>query len=255
MWQRVRAVSAHLGARGLERVKGRLGLVPAERVWRASERFGERLLTRSPSQTPADAEVAALLGGRELGVWTLSAQAIDSLVDRLRRDGVTLLFEFSSGASTLAAASVLARQHPDAPRPLVVSVEQDEEFVAQVREDLERAGLGDVAAVLHAPLRPPGDGRSHSSYDLPLSEIERLLDGRRIDAVLVDGPAAEHGARVTTLPAVQRLLKGSAWFALDDALRASEIEAARAWAGMPGIRPECYDLRGWGTLYGRVEAV
>jgi hypothetical protein len=112
----------------------------------------------------------------------------------------------------------------------VVSVEQDAEHAAATRTMLAEAGLGEAAVVLHAPLAQVDyDGASRSSYKLDAESLATHARGRPVGIALVDGPAAESGARVTTIPTLRPLLNEPCWMMLDDALRDGELYAARAW--------------------------
>lgn len=171
------------------------------------------------------------LAGRELGTWTLSGTGIDLLEQRLRETRPLLALEFGSGVSTLCLAHLMRKAQPDLVAPWVISIEQDGDHVVQTRQMLDEAGLAGAAHVFHAPLvKEQSFGATRSAYDLPHDAIEQSVASRTVGFVLVDGPAAEDAARVTTLPAVARYLAEGTPVFLDDALREGELAAARYWS-------------------------
>src|SRR4051812_12382358 len=84
----------------VKRLPGRR--VPARAVWAARRPLrGSDPLVTPPSgagaETLSDAFLRERLAGRELGAWTLSAHAIDLLVETVRRCRPRLAVGFSSG--------------------------------------------------------------------------------------------------------------------------------------------------------------
>jgi len=240
--------------RGLARPFG--GQVPAGvvRGLRAPLR-GEDPLVTPPStagpETLTDPFLRDRLAGRELGVWTLSAFAINLLVEEVGRRRPALAVEFSSGVSTVALAHSLRATGAPLEAPWVISVEQDADHAAGTRAMLAEAGLGEAAVVLHAPLAPVAyDGATHSAYELDPADLERRIAGRPVGLAVVDGPAAESGARVTTLPALRPHLREPCWLMLDDALRDGELYAARSWRRGGLIEGPRYFLGEGGVMTG-----
>lgn len=193
----------------------------------------DALVTPALSTTVAsivDPFLRDVLDGRELGTWTLSPLAIDELLQRLSIWRPELAIEFGSGVSTVCLAHGMRQQRDDLTSPWVISIEQDAEHVTATESLLAAAGLADAAIVLHAPLaRTQDSDTTRSAHVLPHERIAAAMAERRLGLVFVDGPAAESGARVTTVPAVRRHLRGDTPVVLDDALRDGEIEAARTW--------------------------
>ncbi|MEA2412911.1 MAG: hypothetical protein QOC77_3472 [Thermoleophilaceae bacterium] len=221
--------------------------LPARVVWglRRPLRGADPLVTPPSGIGPealADPFLRERLAGRELGVWTLSAHAIDTLVATVRARRPQLAVEFSSGVSTLALAHAM-RSFGEP--PWVISVEQDAAHAGATRELLRESGLGDAAVVLHAPL-VKRDGRS--AYDLDARVLAGHIAGRAVGIAVVDGPAAEEGARVTTLPMLCPHLVAPCPLLLDDALRDGELRAARWWQRAGIIEDAQYDLREGGLM-------
>jgi predicted O-methyltransferase YrrM len=188
-----------------------------------------------PATVLNDPSLARLLGDAPVGEWALGPAAIELVgnVVRSRRPEVTL--EFGSGTSTVCLAYFTV-SYLDEPPPRVISLDQDARHVARTSELLAVAGLAERAVVLHAPLRRQTfDGRSFSTYTLPPVFAHEIGD-RRASFVLVDGPAAESGARYTTVIGAREWLAPGADILLDDALRDGELDTARRWAATDWLR-------------------
>lgn len=239
--------------RGVARPFG--GQVPAGLVWALRRPLrGEDPLVTPPSKAGpeaiADPFLRERLTGRELGMWTLSAHAIDYVVDAARERRPVLAVEFSSGVSTLVLAHALRASGAALEAPWVISVEQDAEHAAATRAMLAAAGLAEAAQVLHAPLvRRPYDGAERPSYDLDGDVLASHIGGRAVGIALVDGPAAEAGARVTTVPMLCPHLSAPCPLLLDDALRDGELYAARSWQRSGMLERPRYDMREGGLLH------
>jgi hypothetical protein len=226
------------------------GTVPARAVWAARRPLrGLDPLVTPPLGAGADALsdefLRERLAGRELGVWTLSAHAIDMLVATVHAERPLVAVEFSSGVSTLALAHAMRSLGDPLTAPWVVSVEQDADHAEATRATLAETGLGNAAVVVHAPL-VTRDGRS--AYGLDPAVLAQHIGGRPVGLAVVDGPAAEDGARVTTLPMLSPHLLSPCPLVLDDALRDGELSAARSWHRDGLIAEPRYDLREGGLL-------
>ncbi len=176
------------------------------------------------------------LADHELGVWALGARTINWLEQRVTELRPQLVLEFGSGTSTLCLARFLVDIHGPETTLRVVSIDQDEAFAAETRELLRRNGLDAYVTVLSTTVRMQEiEGVVATCYDLPAA-LPEVLDGRKADFALIDGPAAESGARFGTLPLARPYLSSSASFVLDDGFRDGEIWVARRWARLPGVR-------------------
>jgi predicted O-methyltransferase YrrM len=182
------------------------------------------------SEAIEDRFLAELLSDRELGTWTLSPWAINQLAALVRDRRPRLALEFGSGVSTVSLAHLMKQARDDLQPPWVISVEQDAEHVQATSDLLAQAGLGHAGVVLHAPLTQKDSfGATRSAYAVEHEVIATHIRDRTVDLVTVDGPAAEDGARVTSLEAGMKHLSEPALVILDDALRDGELEAARHW--------------------------
>lgn len=235
----------------IQRVPGLVGLVTGGRpvpfaLWRALRALGRREDALMPTKRPSpgsavrDGVLARALHDRELGTWSLGPSSIELIGELVRRHRPRAILEFGSGVSSVCLSHFAARLEVP---PVIVSIEQDEAEVESTRTLLDRLTSGTHVELLHAPLvQRDVAGRRVSAYDLQLESLETTFAGRGVDLVLIDGPAAEAGARFGTLPTVAPLLAPGAVILLDDALRDGELEAASRWAAlgliaMAGIIP------------------
>jgi hypothetical protein len=88
-------------------------------------------------------------------------------------------------------------------------------------------------------------------YPLP-DEIGGLFHDRKADFVLIDGPAAEAGARFATLPLAHPFVSPHASFVLDDALRDGELLVARRWRSLPYVEVDGIRMIEKGLLIGAI---
>jgi len=163
-----------------------------------------------------------------------------------------LAIEFGSGISTVALAVAMRETGVDLARPFVVSLEQDKEQAKETLDLLGNAGLADLVAIVVAPLeRQWIEGVHTNCYSIPPA-FGVLVGNRKAELVLVDGPAAESGARFGTLPLVRPFVRDRAQFVLDDALRDGELAIARRWASLPYLEIEGIRLIEKGLLQGTI---
>jgi predicted O-methyltransferase YrrM len=193
---------------------------------------------RTTGQALRHPDLRALLANQELGSWALGAQTLNWLEDQVANLRPRLVLEFGSGASTLCLARFLVDLHGPVALLRVISIDQEESYAAQTRELLRLGGLDTYVKVLSTSLRTQEiEGLVTTCYEMPVT-LSEVLDGRKADFVMIDGPAAEAGARFGTLPLARPFLAPSAAFVLDDGLRDGEIWVAHRWAKLPGVRVE-----------------
>lgn len=196
--------------------------------------------------------LAARLGDRRFGDWTISAQAMNFLEREIRARPPTRVLEFGSGLSTACLARYMAEAAPDTPGPALISVEEDASFCAQSRRLIAELGLEELASVHHAPLvTQEVAGRSVPGYNLAATILAEL-EANPADLVFIDGPGKSGGpfGRWATLHAVLPLLPRGFRFYLDDALLDSALECARLWDELPGVHVAGVALVGHGVLVG-----
>ena len=155
------------------------------------------------------------------------------MVDTVRRVRPEAILEFGSGGGTVALAWAVREAWGASTPPRVLSLEQDAEHVQRTRALLERAGLGGEVLVFHAPLAEQQlEGAPMTCYAIPTA-LQQSLGPRRVDFVVIDGPAGPAGIRFGTMPLARPLVRAGATFLLDDALRDGELEIARRWSRFP----------------------
>ncbi len=165
-----------------------------------------------------------------LGRWTLDADALRVLETCLERVRPGTIIECGAGVSTIVLATY-CRAAAVTPSPLVphtYSLEQDLDHAARTRRALARRGLSGFATVLHAPLSRLG-GTATPCYDIEASGLRAQIADRRVDLVLIDGPAGPDAARLETLPSIAGFCRDRATWLLDDALRLGELVVLSEW--------------------------
>jgi predicted O-methyltransferase YrrM len=139
----------------------------------------------------------------------------------------TRVVECGSGASTVLLARLLRERGAGS----VVAVEHDGAWAARVDDLLRREQLGDVARVVHAPLRgdPPWYARDALAG----------LAGD-VDLLIVDGPPAfdahEQHRRAPALAFFESRLTEGATVVLDDLQRRGEREVIARWQAQTSWR-------------------
>lgn len=133
------------------------------------------------------------------------------------------LIEFGSGISTLYFASILKQIGSG----VLVSVEQDSDWMEIVRGIINRQGLSEYVEFVHCPLAL---GESSPWYDKEI--LNDKLGDKKFDFVLIDAPILNAENIKVREPAGEfmrdRLTKNFTLF-LDDSNRRGEIEICDMW--------------------------
>jgi hypothetical protein len=205
--------------------------------------------TRGGVRHPALRE---LLEDEKLGAWSLCVRSVNFLEQQIQEYHPRTVLEFGSGISTLCLTRFMRDLHGDAERILVCSVEQNRAVVDSTSRRLKQLKLDRYVKLVNAPLvwKHIVD-RELSCYEIPdddMAEIARL----RPELVVVDGPAAESGARFGTLPLVREAIASDARVYLDDAFRDGELRIAKSWLNLFGMEIEGVLPTKKGLLVGRL---
>lgn len=167
--------------------------------------------------------------------WPASALAPSALLTILNDivvNGRHAVVELGAGISTVYLGKVLGQRGGR-----LISIESDANWIVLVRKMLDEAGVVDSVELHHAPLeRHPlclDRGDWYSS-----ERVLAAIGGRRIDALIVDGPpayrAGTHLARYPALPVLKDLLADRCAVFLDDIVRPGERQVAASWSRLLG---------------------
>jgi hypothetical protein len=201
--------------------------------------------TTSPGRLLRDARLRTLLRDETLGGFAMPADTIEFLWRALGRDRPATVLECGAGVSTLVLAAYALGQSPPA---MVVSIEQDPGIAAAVEGKLAALGVREPARLVRTPV--DGGGR----YRVDVAALRGLLGARRVDWLVIDGPAGPPGCRANTLPELLTLCRpGAHWF-LDDALREGELGILAAWRRDARVRIDGIRALGYGLASGVVRA-
>jgi predicted O-methyltransferase YrrM len=197
-------------------------------------------------------QLRQLLTDQKLGSWSLGARTINWLEREIHRRRPKFVLEFGSGISTVCVARFLTDVYGENTGLRILSIDQDDRYAANTRALLEIAGLSDSVRLVACPLTIQTiEGLTANCYTIPSGD--ELGDfAARADMVLIDGPAAENGARFGTLPLAKPYLAPNAEFVLDDALRDGELDTLRRWARLPYVRLHGMRLIDKGLLVGDI---
>lgn len=175
------------------------------------------------------AEIAPA-GGRlpTLGGWAATPRTILLLTDEIRRaQGVVVMLECGSGASTLMAAlQMKASGHLHSK---VVSLEADPAFAEQTRASLREHGVEQYATVVDAPIV---DVELPDGEVVPWYDLSNLPTLDPVTLLFVDGPigAIAEQARYPAFPLLAGRLAEDALVVLDDTNRPDEKAIVARWS-------------------------
>ena len=198
--------------------------------------------------------LARRLGSLELGGWTLPPATIDFIERVVQERRPDLVLEFGSGISTVCLAQFMRELHGNPKRVLVLSVDEHDKYATETRARLAALELADNTVVIVSPVKDQAtDGLAARCYRLPpMSELRAMLDNRRADLVVVDGPTlGSGGSRFATVIVARDLIAEGATILVDDARRDAELAIASQWQRSPGIAVRGVHLVGKGILEAR----
>lgn len=154
--------------------------------------------------------------------WSAGADFLQIIVDYCLQARPSLVLECSSGLTSL----MLARCCQMNGSGQVVSLEDGEEYATKTRSYMDRYGLDDYAAVVHAPLQEievaGADYLWYATQEIPDRPVEMLV---------IDGPSGfiQKNSRYPALPLLYPRLADACRVFLDDAARDDEREIVTLW--------------------------
>lgn len=155
---------------------------------------------------------------------TLAPENALSVVQEIIYRRPQRVLELGSGSSTLMIARCLKFLGGDR---TLVSVDHHAEWLADTRNKIEAAGLGNIATLVHAPLT------KHEGLPVPWYDVAELpADSGPFDVILVDGPeggSSEPLARYGAYPVLKDRLAPGALLLVDDGCRSGERECVERW--------------------------
>jgi hypothetical protein len=167
-----------------------------------------------------------LEGGAPLplpGGWAASTDLLGELLRAIAARRPQCVVELGSGVSTLVIAAALRSNGAGR----LISIDADEGYAAQTRDQLQRQGLGDWVELRIAALTEMKcEGIARPWYDTRV-----LADLTDVGLLLIDGPptALRADIRYPSLPFFWSRLAAGAMVLLDDAARPAERAMAAAW--------------------------
>jgi len=195
-----------------------------------------------------DKEISQLLRGQRLGLWAMSAESLNYIINWLLSHAPDRVIECGSGVSTLCIAAILRRMTTSHYAPHLISFEQSVEQVGITEALLESQSLSDYVTVAHAPLTATCSTYGSAVYSELKATALELLNGEKCDLLVVDGPYGESACRYHVVPELLPSIKPGGTIFMDDALRDGELLVAKKWEKISGIAVEGVVFAGKGLL-------
>ena len=171
-------------------------------------------------------DLAEFLRDDSLDGWALDGETITFLWERLQQEQPKIIIECGAGVSTLVFAKSLDGYSSSGS---LLSVEQNLWVKKAVETRLQDCGLEQRVSVMHSPVSRGGE------YQIDPNQLRAHLGSKKVDWVVIDGPAGPDGCRASTLPSLAQFCRpGARWF-LDDAYRDGELEVLNQWTGLTGV--------------------
>ena len=157
------------------------------------------------------------------GGWAASTDLLGELMRAIASRRARCVVELGSGVSTLVIAAALRSNGSGR----LISIDGDEAYASQTREQLQRQGLDEWVEVRFAALTE----MKYEGVARPWYDTRVLADLTDVDLLLIDGPptALRADIRYPSLPFFWGRLAPGAIVLLDDAARAPERAMAAAW--------------------------
>lgn len=188
--------------------------------------FSARIASPTHGASLPVEDLAEFLRDDSLDGWALDGETITFLWDLLQQEQPKIIIECGAGVSTLVFAKSLDGYSSSGS---LLSVEQNLWVKKAVETRLQGCGLEQRVSVMHSPVSRGGE------YQIDPNQLRAHLGSKKVDWVVIDGPAGPDGCRASTLPSLAQFCRpGARWF-LDDAYRDGELEVLNQWTGLTGV--------------------
>ena len=195
----------------------------------------QQLLHKRINEELAAAQISSLLSSCQylpFSKASLNFTSLAVLLNDIVINNRKFIVEFGAGISTLLMPLLIKKNKLE--NVHILSVENDAGWMQVVGNLLASEGLSEYVTLLHAPLSNNTISLDNNQwYDLPA--LTKTLDqaGRKVDCVLVDGPAAWYNevyrSRYPALPVLEKYLNEKCSVFLDDTDRKGEKEIVALW--------------------------
>ena len=155
--------------------------------------------------------------------WAISPDFGGLLVSLILKTRPQFVLELGSGVSTLLIAYCLQKIGSGR----VVSLDHDEKYCEQSRNNIKDHGLDGFAEIIHAPLTKVQLDEEHWDW----YDTAHFDPDSTIDMLVIDGPPGQIQdiSRYPALPLLHEYLSEDAAVLLDDAARADEKIIVERW--------------------------
>lgn len=208
-----------------------------KRVFRSA---ADNYMTNISRDTQRDLKALHLLGAltghyAPWTQWALTPSAVVTILNDVVLNKRQHIIEFGSGISTIYLARLLANSDQ-----YFYSVDQNMNWIDNVRQILERENLAHHVRFIHAPLKPCELALEPGGYWYDLDTIYEATDFDTFDLIIVDGPThpATRCVRYPAVPAMKDYLAQKCTIIADDAQREPEQYMLSQWEEMLSARFE-----------------
>lgn len=208
----------------------RHGLVPARGKLRDVYGYALQLRILKVSKNHALHE---LFLERDPNPFALSDTTLVWLWAYLCKTEPECIVEMGSGRSTVVFALYAKKQVQDGKsKPVVISIDSEEKWLAATMEKLNKFDLTGFVNFMHCRLiNNTGTNIDKHGYVIDYEKLDTLLDNKKINLLLIDGPSGGQG-REATLPYLAERLEIDTNVFLDDASRCAEQTTINKWLGI-----------------------
>lgn len=191
----------------------------------------------------ADPVMQAVKDDYTYTAWSMEPDSVTFLKKVIEMYKPRVVLELGSGISTpILSAKLKDVWKDDKDKPVYVTIDQSDDYLAQTLVLVEKAGTKDITRPLIFPItyyrvggkNEKGEDNTLACYDFNEEKLFEATGGLRPDMIIVDGPTGGGAggfpfARMLTAPILSMYAKPNALFCMDDAYRNTEIREALNW--------------------------